>query len=435
MPNELSLGTRRVGDFIDFYPETPLVKVTLERSEKGIWITIPWSDSNSTHARWFTDDSGQDQPLPVPRRVQFVDSRGSVLLIRCWPRGFHTNLGGPGSGTLWAKAAILGPRKNLEFERPHGLQTEISGLRAWLRATSWKEEHSWQGSHSATLSSQDLSPIQVGTHNGVAVEFWPAWQIVREEGGDRRVVMDMMRCVTLSGEPLEWDKHRQTHRAIRDLLVLSRWNSVPCVEVFARRDDDTILTSDGEEHSGQWREVVVRKDDRTAPLVRDGAHLLRYDELQEAGVLRWLGLRDEFSRALDPVITSIDLRGTTEMTMLAHTGPGLEALGYLLMVRDCVAPKALQKASLRMKLDRIVRDLGDCLPFDSSTWASATVATYNGLKHANRAEPDAVDVANVWRESVMVVRAWVALELGVPLDKVKERLADDAQGYPYVRIQ
>lgn len=57
MPNELALGTRRVGDFIDSYPDTPLVKVTLERSEKGISVTIPWSDSDSDHARWFTENT------------------------------------------------------------------------------------------------------------------------------------------------------------------------------------------------------------------------------------------------------------------------------------------------------------------------------------------------------------------------------------------
>lgn len=371
----------------------------------------------------------------MPKRVLFVDSHGSVLLIRCWPRGFHTNLGGPGSGTLWARAAVLGPRKNLEFERPHGLQTEISGLRAWLGVTSWREEHEWRLSRAATLTSHDAAPIQVGAHNGVALEFRPGWQIVREEGGDRRVVLDLIRCVTLSDEPLDWERHRQTHRAIRDLLVLSRWNSESCVEVFALRHDDPILTTDGEEHSGQWREVVVPKDERTIQPSGYRPHLLRYEELQEAGVLRWLALRDKLSRALDPVISSIDLRGTTEMTMLAHTGPGLEALGYLLMIRDGVAEKAAEKASLGTKLNRIVGDLGDCLPFDGPTWVSSTVAAYNGLKHANRAEPDAVDVINAWRESVMVVRAWVAVELGVSLEKVKERLAEDSQRYPYVRIE
>ena len=47
MANELEVGTRRVGDFIDSYPDTPNVILTLERSERGISVAIPWNDSRT----------------------------------------------------------------------------------------------------------------------------------------------------------------------------------------------------------------------------------------------------------------------------------------------------------------------------------------------------------------------------------------------------
>ncbi len=56
-----------------------------------------------------------------------------------------------------------------------------------------------------------------------------------------------------------------------------------------------------------------------------------------------------------------------------------------------------------------------------------TVEAYNGLKHANRTMPEDVDVMHSWAESVMVMRAWVALRLGVPEATVKARLKDDRQ--------
>jgi hypothetical protein len=93
MPNELELGTPRVGDFIGFYPDTPHVKVTLERSEKGISFTILWSDPDSDHARWFTEDTGGiripalPDPLPVPNGFCSSTRMAPYLLIRCWPRG------------------------------------------------------------------------------------------------------------------------------------------------------------------------------------------------------------------------------------------------------------------------------------------------------------------------------------------------------------
>lgn len=443
MPNELAVGTRRVGDFIDFYPGTPEVKVTLERSESGISVTIPWSDSDSQYAQWFTEHMpvmgipAAPEALPVPQRVLFEDSHGSVLLTRCWPRGFHSNLGGPGSGTLWARAAILGPRDNLEFERPDGLQTEISGLRAWLGVSSWDETHTWvdRRRRTATFTSHDAPVIEVGEYKGVTLEFQPGARILSEEGGDRRVLLDFVRCVTRSKEPLDWDTHGQFHRAVRDLLVVSRWHPESCVEVLALRRDDPLRTMDGKTHGEQWRSVVVAEGERTPSPSGHRAHLLQYEELGTDGILRWLSLRNAFARAVDPVISSIELRrATTANTLLAHTGPGLEALGYLLMLRDGESERTAARANLQTRFERILSDLDECLPFDGPTWASKTVAAYNGLKHANRDEPDPVDVVNAWRESVLVMRAWIAVELGTSVDEVKIRLAADPQRHPYVKV-
>lgn len=439
MPNALTKGTPRVGDFVDFYPGTPVVKVTLDRSERGISVTLPWSDPESPYAQWFLSghgatNPGAPEPPPVPKRVLFHDSHGSVLLIRCWARGFHSNLFGPGTGTLWARAAIMGVQDDVEFDRPHGLQTEISGLRAWLGVTSWNEEMDWSdGTIVASMTSQSTPPIEVGEYKGAALTFQADWQVVPEEGRDRRVLLDLLRCVTRSEEPLGWEEHRQVHSAIRDLLVISRWHAESCVEVFALRVDDPLVTLDEKEHGEQWRAVVVTDDERASQPSGGRLHLIRYEELREAGILQWLTLRDEFARALDPVISSIELRGATANALLAQTGPGLEALGYLLMLRDGVAEKRAAKATLQARFDRILEDLGDTLPFDGRTWASNTIAAYNGLKHANRAQPDEVDVLNAWRESVMVARAWIAAELGVPAEKAKDRLARDPQRSPYIK--
>lgn len=75
-----------------------------------------------------------------------------------------------------------------------------------------------------------------------------------------------------------------------------------------------------------------------------------------------------------------------------------EALGYLLMLRGGVEEKRATRANLLVRFERILKDLGDCLPFDGSAWAEVTVVAYNGLKHANRAAPDEVDVMNARAE-------------------------------------
>lgn len=318
MSNDLSMGTHRTGDFYDSYQDTPEVKVTLARSEQGIGVTVAWSTPEVPYASWFLRGGGflaGDEPgglRPVPRRVVFYDSHGSILLIRCWARGYHANALGPGSGTLWARAAIMGVHADIEFDRPHGLSTEISGLREWLGVTSWDEDYGdVNGLTIASLKSLPSSKTDLGEYAGATLHLSSAWQVIPEQGGDRRVLLDLMRCTTRSAEPMDWDTHLQLHKAIRDLLVVSRWRNASRVVVLAMRADDPITTMEGAEHGEQWRDVVVPEDERTPQPVGWFPHLLRYTDLGPVGVSRWIELRDRFARALDPVIPA----STSEMQL------------------------------------------------------------------------------------------------------------------------
>lgn len=441
MANELPLGTRRVGDLIDFDPDTPSVKVALEHSDRGIGVTLSWSTEDDPYASWFLRDDGitrippLPEPPPVPKRVLFHDSHGSVLLIGCRARGFHSNVGGPGSGTLWARAAIIGVQDEIDFDNTHGLQTEIDGLRAWLGTSSWAETRRYEERfHEVTVKSLDVPDIEVGEYHGVRLTLKFDWGVRQEGDGDRRILTDITRCSTRSDAPASWPDHLKLHHAVRDLLVLSRWQTELCKEVFALHLDDPLRTKDGTTHGEQWRAVVIPEKEIPADPKRHRPHLLRYADLGASGLLRWIELRDEFARALDPVISSIRLRDTTASTLLAQTGPGLEALGYLLMLRDGISKKKASDSTLKKRFERILADLGDCLPFDGTSWIDSATAAYNGLKHANRREPDPVDVINAWRECILVTRAWVAIELGVPVDQLRERLAVDPQRHAYVKV-
>lgn len=441
MANDLAEGTRRTGDLFDAYPDTPEVKVTLERTKAGIDLTIAWSSPDVPYADWFLRNGGYlegtepDVSRPVPKRVLFHDSHGAVLLVRCWAQGYHANAFGPGSGTLRARAAILDVERDIEFERPHGIQTEISGLRQWLGVTSWVEALDKHSPPGIAIRSVNRPATEIGLFDGVTLRLSPYWQYVPDRGSDRRVLLDAVHCVTQSSEPVGWDDHLNLHHAIRDLLVLSLWENESCVPVSAMRKDDPLKTLDGKSHGDQWRKIVVPAEPRVSQHSGFPKHLIRYDEIGPEGLRRWIAVRESFARALDPVISSIDIVEAHPHTLLAHTGPGLEALGYLLLMRDGNSEGAARGASLRRRFDRILVDVGDTLPFEGTAWAAQTVATYNALKHANRREPDELDVLQTWAESVMVTRAWVALEVGVPRDVVRVRLERDDQPRLFKRIE
>jgi len=439
MPNTLDIGAPRSGDLVDF-DATPEVKVSLERTDKRIGLTVAWSTPDSPYAAWYLGEEvapglrmGGQVPKPAPSRLLFYDSHGTVLLLGCWARGYHAAISGPGSGRIWASFAVPGVRENIDFERVNGLRTEISGLREWLGISSWARREDYK-TRVIELKSEFPASITAGTFEGLDINFGPARNLTKvKDDPDKQVVHDLIWCQTRSSGRLDWEEHLTVHRAIRDLLVLSRWHGESVVFNYAMRTDDPLTTMDGKTHGEQWRAVIVAEDTKATPPSGRREHLIRYGELGTQGLLRWLTLREEFGRALDPVISSIDLKSATPHTLLAHTGPGLEALGYLLFVRDGKTSGQASGMSLRARLERILADLGDCLPFDGPAWVDELVRDYNGLKHANRAAPDQVDVLNSWLRSVLVVRAWMALELGVPAEGIKSRLQQDPENKTYER--
>lgn len=433
MANVLAPGTQRLGALYDGYEETPEVAVTLEYTDQGIGVVIPWNDPDSPYARWFFEapftvpPCSEPEGPPAPKRVLFHDSHGQVLLLRCRPRGIHSNLFGPGTGRLIARAAVIGGIRECEYEKPHALKTEISGLRQWLRADSWHEEVTFDDDRQMSITSAKVPAVILGGHHGAELSLETTWHYVPMNYEDQATLRTITACVTRSEAQLEWDEHLHGHRAIRDLLVISTWRPETCRETTVVRNDDTMTRRDGISSKPLAREVVVYQDESEPPPAGRRDYLIEYTDLGEDGLKRWLRLRDEFSRALDPVITAVALQGATANTLLAHTGPGLEALGYLLLRRDGMKRDEASNAHLKGRLERILLDVREALPFDGDAWIERTVKAYNGLKHANRKELPPIDVINAWAECITATRVWVALELGVPSAEVKKRISLGSQ--------
>jgi len=396
----------------------------------GFEPAIPWPAFDSPYAAWFIDEQMRGPNAipkrPVPNRLLFQDSHGSVMLVGCWGRLHHVNLMGPGSGLIQATYAVLGVENDLDYRYLNGIQSEISGLRNWLGVSSVTESVEWSPPRIATVTATSAAAIAVG--EGEALRLLPTWKLDHDE--DAIIIRDRVLCDSRSEVALDWAEMQKQHFALRDLLVISQWRAEVSSITHVSRNDDTY-TSQAGEISPLWREIIpARPFDEISP-IRLRRHLIQYSEIGVAGVSKWLALRDSFARALDPIISTRYLKNATPLTLLAQSGPGIEALGYLILRRDGIKKDAAAAQSLRARLDRILLDVGDVLPFDGEVWASKTVATYNSLKHANRKPPIEIDMINRWRETCLVLRAWVALELGTPRVDLTARIKEDAQSHPY----
>lgn len=426
MPNELLPGSRRTGELIDFDPETPEVRVVLESSNRGISVEVSWTDPYSYYASWFLRDDFQFLPAAatksIPKRLTFTDLHGAVQLVQCWPRGYQSNFVS-GTGRMWARFAVMGVRENVDFLQVNGTRSEVSGLREWLGVRSVSEEID---SSLKTITVLGKPADEVVVTPGLT--FVPTWSSDRPAGMDSIVLRDYVACESWSDSPGDWDDIAETHRGVRDLLVIARWRPEVSTVTMATRTDDPIVTPDGQGPGTQWRDVVVASREEP-PAAASGyrPYLMEYDEIGgAAGVAHWLELREEFGRELDPIVSDRYLNKVPALTHLAQVGPGLEALGYLLLKnRDRVGTTAAKVSQLRGRLDRIAADVHAAVPFDAGTWAERMTVAYNGIKHANRKLPSELNLLNRWLESVVVVRAWVALELGVDPVAVKRRLELD----------
>jgi len=108
-----------------------------------------------------------------------------------------------------------------------------------------------------------------------------------------------------------------------------------------------------------------------------------------------------------------------------------EALGYLLAQRELgMTPTQANALTFLKRLDIVANRLRGVLPFVVPGWSKGAADNYNAIKHANRTLPEAVDLANCWRECVLVFRGWIALELDVDTITLVSRLSGDSCATP-----
>lgn len=426
MANTLAVGELRTGSLTDYDESTPETQVLLERRTEGICTTVSWSRRDSPYAHWFWH--GRWGPLETtrsPDRLSFLDSNGWVQLLQCWTQGFHANMAGPGSGRVWARYAVLDAHPEIDYGTVHAMRSQISGVRGWLGQGSWTGVAAPTGGVAFQFAQHRLPPVDLGAHDGLQLSFVPNAGFSWPNGDSQAILRDDYWFMSAADEAQPWDRHLALAQGVRDLVTLSRWWPEVCVPTWVHRDDDPEVTLAETPIGPAWRSVVVADEEEARAPSRPRPHLIPFSELSGDGLRRWLELRDAFARALDPILTFIRLDALPMSTRLAHLGPAVEALGYLLDLEDGTAETKAANRSLRWRLGRISDEVAGVVPFSSDEWTNVFTSAYNGIKHANRVLPVEDDLRNSLVGSVQTVRAWVALRLGIDRELVAGRIRPD----------
>jgi hypothetical protein len=156
--------------------------------------------------------------------------------------------------------------------------------------------------------------------------------------------------------------------------------------------------------------------------------LFSYEDLGAVGVGRWLRLRTDFARAIEPLIGLCDSPSAPLESRVVTSGIALEALGYELTARSSGRGSQI---SFREALRTVFADLPLNAGLNREEWIERSRACFMGAKHADNEQPELLAMANTMRENLLILRLWIAGRLGVPPSVLERRLPTDPHIQPY----
>jgi hypothetical protein len=423
--NWLDSDTSRIGYLFDGIEDTPPIPAQLSKTERSISVEIPWNfDTPAEYQRWFggmyrwSDDPGQTgHRYAPPRAMDFVDHKGSVVLVGCSDVGHRENMSaGVGTGSLSVDFAMVGALGGTKYLQINGLRSEIEGLGAWIGLRSLQSESTFTDDgrlKSISLNLQSPDPLRISRSLNLTVR--PSYRYGPGEHPDETTITERMLVETLVSSPREWEPHLALHTKVRDLIRLSAWHEFNFQGHEATRDDNPHRALDGTNHGRAWYPVETFRT-RVAPPSRRPEQmrfLFSFDDIGIRGVSRWLKLRQHMSRGITPILRLLELNDASIETHFAQLGIGLEALGFSLARDSGVSAKKAGQESFEERLRRLALDHALPFPIDEESWIRDMRRLYNSVKHANRPLPDSQELVAAYWKSLLVVRCWIAGRLGL----------------------
>ena len=270
-----------------------------------IELVIPYdsSDKSSCERRylgsmvhWGDDPDMTRFDYELPRQFWFMDARGFVSLngirsrtvepTRGWPYNLQ-----PVSNRHRLRGVRRGTRR--DYSTVNGLTTRIEGLGRWFGHRSIRNNLRSRPrstrEFSLTITPPQTERLDAGLN--LSIVAGADWRLPGEPGLTHLEEIGSIRTTMQRGRP--WAEHIERHRAVHKLLEISAWKSLGFhqANVMHRRDPERVLS--GEKVGDRWAPVktyslTMPKNDGRAEF------LFTYQDIEAAGVRRWLRLRDEF---------------------------------------------------------------------------------------------------------------------------------------------
>lgn len=446
--NELVVGEPRLGWLADGNPDTPDVAVMLRNTGDVIELTVPLKgkgQGEELYERWWASEFTMyaDDPdrttydYKPPRVLQFHDVYGTVVLVGCRSTSYSRTVGSSSNGKIVANYAVLGGR-NLNYETINGMRTEIPALVKWTRLGTMKIERETdeQGRlQGLQMKLGAFDPIEIDDDRRVTLRsMWTA--------DTRNGQFNAHEWITLQTEydnEISWDDQLLTHGAILDLVSIAAWRPFGYANVEVNRADDPERALGGNVIDKRWAQVVTHRLLKHESWKKEPRFLFPYEEVGTKGVRRWLIMRNKYDQAFGPLLSILRSDSPWSESNVVQSGIALENLGYLI---DSIKHDSTNQnqgsrkgyMSFNCALKLILDDMEIVPVADRERWIENANKAYMGLKHFNRPTPDTIDMLNVLKMNILVIRFWVALQLGVDPKTLKDNLELDPLANPFIAV-
>lgn len=434
--NQITPGESRLG-WVFVSPESEIGEVSamLVDKDSSIQLVLPLGGimrDGAPHSRWWShgimhmDDPDRTRfSYAPPKSLVFHDTSGTVALVGCRSAGYRGNIGA-GRGVVIANYAVLGGR-SFGYGRVNGMRTEAPAIAAWTKITARsisteKDERNRVRSLNLKLESPPRVSLARTFNLGLRVHWW-----TDPEPGSFTAT-EAVQVETNLRDARSWNDHLTHHSAMLDLVTIAGWQPFGFSRITVKLDSDVLESKFVHEAEPKWREVVTHRLPRQEGPLEKLKFLFLFNEIGPRGVKRWLALREEFYRMIDPLLGIVRSEEPWGLASVVQSGIALEALGYQLEISEHGGRNLNRYGGIAFNkgLRHILDDL-TVTPFeDADGWIERANASYMGAKHPDRGDmPDTVDMANSLRENILVLRFWIAQRLGVSTETLASRLRSE----------
>ena len=449
--NTLEVGQVRVGWL---YPgkveERAGIPATLVRDKNRIRALVPVKKySNESPESWWGTEGAiiidgaerEDRYCTVPKNMYFIDDIGRVLLVGCKSIGGNNKI-------IFSSTSLGGILKKVTVEVAvfstnisgtesfNGYKTEIEGMAEWLNFGALKvipkfyEDEKFLRVQSVDTSVKSAGEILIND----SMKFESGFTVNRNNQMTELSHKVSDTFETYSKKPVPFDEGLKTHDAIRDLLMISSWSSHQFTSIYVSHNSEKSVTG-----GKKWLKVISNRWGPAESVeTKEKDFIFIYQDIEESGVRLWLDIRNNYSRALDPILSTIRLDcGTIENELFALCA-GVEALGRYI-ARD-YPEKSFEdggRAYLQDALQNIINQISEgILPYvrkdgedvngkvlhNLPDWADKINNAYNSVKHSGGEEMNYDAIFEAIDMLKIIIVSWIGVRLGVKPEVLRDRL-------------